>query len=788
MDKPAELSGHRTSRKVGANRRWSSSAAAALPVFACFLGGATEKWAEGFVVALLGILLLTSPPRFSLGRVANLILLALIACALIAFLPARWFAEADWRIALVNDFRVTLPATLTPQPWVTLQCLLSFLAMIAWLYYVCGSDWEPREVRYELRFFATGVVFLGAVCIALYLVHTAPPFWHNERGFGPFPNRNQTADLLAITAVVVIACGADDIRNGKKRWIVWGVALLILIAAVVLNFSRAGILLLIAGAAIWLGTAALQKRSTARLGLGLSLLLVLLTIFLIFGGETLERFHLRDDGSTASADFRWLIFRDALQLIRSSPWCGIGLGNFEPVFAIFRVASGGDTRAHHPESDWLWLWAEMGLPALLLVIGGSVFFLRRGFPAAEARNYRFRLAAFVAAVLFGLHGLFDVSAHRVGTGLAGIFLLGLAIRRPLTLRRSRLVPVVCRISGVVLIAIGAAWTVAVRSQLALPGSVGAENNRTRATIANRGRNFPEAMSQATRALAWTPLDWQLYFVRAIAAVNERLPQQALDDFRRARFLEPNAYEVAFEEGGVWLTYQPKLALTAWRESLRRAGSRRAEVYGRMIGMAEKFNPALLPALENLGRTHAELIVKFLEWQRGEKFNTALQRLLDDDPELKSLGPADRANLFALWIERGNVAKLNAAVDEHPDWLPIAWRAVAKFRSQQQDFRGATELAQRFGPHPALPQISTGGVDLARTLAAQPDNYAVGFALYQQQKEQRNFDGALDTVRHFTAQKSSPAYFHFLEAECWAAKENWERAWAAWQSYDAAQLR
>jgi hypothetical protein len=34
-----------------------------LPVLACFLGGATTKWAEGVVLTLLGLYLLARPPR-----------------------------------------------------------------------------------------------------------------------------------------------------------------------------------------------------------------------------------------------------------------------------------------------------------------------------------------------------------------------------------------------------------------------------------------------------------------------------------------------------------------------------------------------------------------------------------------------------------------------------------------------------------------------------------------------------------------------------------------------------
>ncbi|MBA3881118.1 MAG: hypothetical protein H0X73_00060 [Chthoniobacterales bacterium] len=42
------------------------------------------------------------------------------------------------------------------------------------------------------------------------------------------------------------------------------------------------------------------------------------------------------------------------------------------------------------------------------------------------------------------------------------------------------------------------------------------------------------------------------------------------------------------------------------------------------------------------------------------------------------------------------------------------------------------------------------------------------------------------ARHFTHEQSAPAYFHFLAAEAWAAKQNWERAWSAWQAFEAAK--
>ncbi|MDQ3314752.1 MAG: hypothetical protein M3505_09035, partial [Verrucomicrobiota bacterium] len=115
---------------------WQDLAAPLLPLVACFLGGATQKWAEGFVVAALGLLLLARPPRLSLGPALNGILIALLACAGMAFLPARWFFQPAWREALVNDFSVMIPATVSPQPWLSFGAFLNLVAGISWLYYV----------------------------------------------------------------------------------------------------------------------------------------------------------------------------------------------------------------------------------------------------------------------------------------------------------------------------------------------------------------------------------------------------------------------------------------------------------------------------------------------------------------------------------------------------------------------------------------------------------------------------------------------------------------------------
>src|SRR6266436_5808332 len=372
----------REKQNVAAARWIANATIALLPVLACFLGGATQKWEEGLIITLLALYLLVRPPRFSLGAFTNVVLLILFILAAVALFPARWFFQPEWRAALVNDFGIQLPSTLTSQPWITLGCLVSFAAGLSWLYIVSTLDLELREVRFQLRLFTSGIAFLAAICIALYLARTTFSFWHNDQNFGPFPNRNQTGTLFALAAIVILACAQDDLRKRRKRWIVWTLALVLIGTAIILNFSRSGVAILMAGSAFWLGTLAFKQRSPWRLALGISLflLLLLLTAVLLFGGQTLQRFHLHGfSNADISSNLRWQIFHDTLRLVRNSPWCGIGFGNFEPIFAIFRDASLGGTRALHPESDWLWLWTELGWPGVVLVIVGITLLVSRVF-------------------------------------------------------------------------------------------------------------------------------------------------------------------------------------------------------------------------------------------------------------------------------------------------------------------------------------------------------------------------------------------------------------------------
>ena len=207
-----------------------------------------------------------------------------------------------------------------------------------------------------------------------------------------------------------------------------------------------------------------------------------------------------------------------------------------------------------------------------------------------------------------------------GDRLFRLFFLGMALRRPVQLVASSWLPRLFRLLGLLLLIFGIAWVVATRHEMALPGAVGAENEmhkappRVRVEISAKRSSAPRALWNGRRSGGSSifPARWE--------KSGREAPAEALDDFRRARFLEPNVYEVPFQEGVVWLTRQPALAIAAWRETLRRVGMQRLEVYGTMLTLASQHSPAVRQGLEEIGMAHHDLALIYLQGRGRCRFH------------------------------------------------------------------------------------------------------------------------------------------------------------------------
>ena len=415
------------------------------------MGGSTELWAQGILAIGAGLLFILSPPRRSLGLIPNLSFAALFLVALTAFLPVTWFSLPDWWLDMLK-LGATLPGTRSPQPWLTLQWTCFLLLALTWMYYLAAFEWGRRQRETACVAFGVAILALAAALTASFLINRRIPFWPDAREFGFFPNRNQTSNVLGLGGVMIYGLGLQRFQENRKHWWLWFASLSLVCWALILNYSRAGIILFFFGALAvhvfwWIGTRERRRPLVAFGGLAL-----LVALFLVDGGATLLRFGKETaEFLSPSQNFRLLIYHDAIALISKSPLLGLGLGNFRPIFALNRNYSANISQAAHPESDWLWSAVDLGVIGLLLGLVLFVWWLKQCPPFNAGTSRLLRAAAMICGIAFAIHGIFDVSGHRLGALWPAIFFASIALHPGNEYRLSHVVPVIFRVIGAFLL-------------------------------------------------------------------------------------------------------------------------------------------------------------------------------------------------------------------------------------------------------------------------------------------------------------------------------------------------
>ena len=792
---------------------------ALLPLGCVLLGGTTEGWSQAVMLLALGGVLAVLPPRRSLGWGMNLALGGLFLFSLTAFLPADWFFQPTWRAAMGEDFGVALPGTLSPQPWLTAESVVVFAAGLSWFYLMGTVRWADEERRRAAGLFAGGVVALAVAAVGLYRAGVHPALWPSVRGFGPFPNRNQTADFFAVGALPTLACARAAWREGRKgAALAWMLGWLAVVVAVFHSFSRAGMLLLFATTAVYLGIETFHRtrhhRVTGmarwrRLAMVASLALVLGSGLLIFGGETLARLRAGStmtEGNTMSNALRLSIYRDTAAMIAQSPWCGTGVNTFNEIFPTYRrLAIQNAQRVKHPESDWLWLTAELGWPGLLAMLAGVGLLARLVRPPRHGHDRPLRLAATVGLAGFLAHSLVDVSAHRVGSVFAALFLVGLALPgRGATAKAAedgRVDPLegatwtgwMFRGLGGVFIVVGLGWLAEAGGLLRLPGDQGVERWKAEALEQSADRDFAGAYRSLTQALAWSPLDWRAYYMRGAAgAYGKRALEATQADFQRVRYLEGVNAALPLDEARVWATVgQMPSAVNALLEACRRDPANAANFIRPVYALARR-DPDFIDLLAAAIQRDPALIVPALQATEPPDSAELIADVRRDDPGLGRLDDAQKRMFFEMWTLRGDARSLASGMEAFPAWQSLGWRNWAEACAQVQAFDQACRIVQTHAAKPKLPAGSAvaggeegGGkppLSVEPTAADEPGD---ALKRYQAQMAAGDKAAALTTVQRMTTQPGCPAYFYYLEASLETEAEHWNVGWAAWQKYLAA---
>lgn len=649
---------------------------AVLAILPCLLGGGVSLWSRVAICIVAGILFLVRPPRHTAGTWLPICGAGLLLLGMVAFLPAAWFQNASWRVAFEEQTGILLAPTWSPQPLLSAEAFVSLLLGVGWGLYILSERWGLRAGALAIRVYTGGAAALAALALISHLLQCRIPFWMpvGNGTFGFFPNRNQTANFLALGGILAVAIAFEEWRISRRKGLLWLGAVAVLVGGLLLSNSRAGLLLFVAGVLMWVFCVGVFFRVRAIVRPAIILLSAIALGALLFGGQLIDR--LVAGSTNGRSEFRSVIHADALKLSWQAPWTGVGLSNFEAIYRLERAESrrasyavhpendwAWQIRTLHPESDWLWGAVEMGWGAPLLVAVALGGWLRRCFPFQPGSRRLTRCAALIGGICFVIHGFQDVSGHRLGTVWAALFVMSTAIPPVQALPALAMTRWSFRCLGAILVAIGTAGLLFYGGLFDLPSHERMSSLRAEVDAAAAAQQGERVETMASQALRIAPLEWSLYFQRGVFRALRGATDGALSDFRASRFLERGRGEEAISEGILWLSLgHSDHALEAWEEAIRRSpdgGMASFQItMSRIAGQ-----PSGLSVLEQLARDRPDLAMVLFERDGRSDFERFLRLVRQTDPWLRNFSPAQRQSILQRWKAVGNLQELQQFLTE-----------------------------------------------------------------------------------------------------------------------------
>ena len=782
----------------------------ALAVVAC--GGDRQPWVHALALLVIGLTLLGfARQRLGPPAVVTTCLWVMTLVPLWHLLPELMGGLGEpWRHELQQEWGLSFSATVSPQWRVTLEGWLGLLAALAWSQICLMATWNERQSRRALWTLAMGVAALALLSLLEQRGFLRIPLWPRglpgsnlepSAGFGPFANPNHSSSLFAMGVVLCAAAAFDGFQRRRLRGWIALLGLGACLAAIMANSSRAGLLLALLGLVLWLGTSAMSGGRRLRLAVLFVVMAAGLSVAFLSGSRSVRRLVESSDSAVWPQDLRLLVMRECATWSLQAPWIGRGLGQFAYTFPLLTEGGMSETRVIHPESDLLWGFFEGGLwlalPALFLV----GWCLRRGDPWWESQRRRqrqhsrsakrIRRAMGLAALMGLLHGLVDVPLHNFGYFLFLALLLCISVRGELVQGVSSVSARLWALTvSLGLLCWGAAWLCSVAlPDHAPPLASGALWHHQRALEAAKLGRPRQAMTEINQAIAMTPMEYRWYFLRAqLHLVMGGEPAVAMEDFGRARALEPHLALIGIEEGAYWLRFEPSLALVAWAEALRRypENSRWSSLRFRQMMEKSMDQPELHDQLWTLANTVPRQLIYLQLQPAGEHWSRCLEQFLLRHPQLEDLALWQSRLLFQLWERKGDVQAAVAWLGQRPQLESQGWPLLARVQARNGNFTAACELVMRHfegllkwtGESNERSGLSLEA--LQRAVVLSPQDARRGVELLRAQWAAGEWDAALRNAERMKALSDAPQFLGLARA---AILFRMGRSREAWQSFE-----
>jgi O-antigen ligase len=409
--------------------------------------GTVHYWALAlFFLGGVTLLILWLIDSWSLGsfrisrNVLQLPLLGMFLLGMFQLLPLRHPED-------VGTHSIPLVSSLSFDPYSTRFILVQLAALLIYFAAVLIFTDTPKRLRLLVRTITVFGFFLAIFGLTQSFTSPDKVYWIREmpqsQAFGPFINRHHFAGYMELALALPLGLVFTGAIEKEKKFIYLFAAGLMAVALIMTN-SRGGIISLLAEILFLVATMGLRRRrhkkreseekeprmksAAMKAGLALALVIALFGGVVLLGGEdALTRMVgsvNTDDPTTGRAHF-WGVTVD---IIRTHPLIGIGLGAFGVVYTGYD-SHNGMYRLEQAHNDYLQVLSDGGIVGAVLGLFFLVSLFRMGFSRRESRDdFRRGVATAALAGCFAvlIHSFFDFTLHTPANALLFLVLAALA--------------------------------------------------------------------------------------------------------------------------------------------------------------------------------------------------------------------------------------------------------------------------------------------------------------------------------------------------------------------------
>ncbi len=254
---------------------------------------------------------------------------------------------------------------------------------------------------------------------------------------GTFVNRNTAASFFGLGMIMALSMATEwrGVPPGNRQRVMT-LVVIVLLSAVAMTGSRAGVAAAVVGALAVVAFRVVERRRRSESYLHLGLLLAGLCV--VSAAAVWWVFAARENVAD-SFGLRLALHAETIRMIVDRPLLGHGAGAFqavEPLYHSPAVDSAFVWADAH--STWLEAFASLGIPVTVALIAMIGYVIARLFSAW--RNSGEEVTAIVAAlsgaIALGLHAFVNFSLENQAVAIYFVSLLGLAIGQRMRLGRS----------------------------------------------------------------------------------------------------------------------------------------------------------------------------------------------------------------------------------------------------------------------------------------------------------------------------------------------------------------